>query len=613
MKAKIKQIIKKEYPESKTVKVSQRKLMKRFFILSVAVLSLVATLTYMSFTPSPTYAENNNDNTNSAATITNTNDNTNSNESTTNSNTNNNTNTNTTANTNTTNDNNNSNTNTTTDTQTGAWSVNGKAYSTLKDAYDNSKSGDTIMLTEDHDMTQAGVVSPSNRIIDLNGHTLSSTGFTFVIEGTNITIQNGTTSGNSTTYGLFIGDEETTDNVTVQNITVKGGINIFNATNVVLENVTIDDSIVTKPFYAVYIDLESTVTIKSGTFESKGKAIIFMPQKSDKYESSSLNIQGGHFEGDSDDLLLTPISGTYTPVISGGVFFSGKQAAPYLASGYALAWGSGEEATVVKTRDIQPTTILPNNNNLEYITTMLSPGQLTDVSNALTYGTVQTAIKGMTAKGSPYVINVELVDKLTHIEQHPAVATFILPYPSLMDATNWKNYEFSVVHLKMTGIESESVMTPEVLDSNEVTPTAQGLQITVSSLSPFIITYKAVTPPDTTPQNPPSQNDNTNTTVPDNPNDNQPTNTNTNTIDDNDNDNATNTNNNSNQPNVIPASTSNTNSNTNNNVSSYGKTESSHIANTNDTTPIVILISIAVFAAAIATLVAVYENKKNEK
>ena len=96
-----------------------------------------------------------------------------------------------------------------------------------------------IQVTADIDLSGANVLDVSGRRIDLQGNKISADNFSLIFEGTDFTIQNGTFDAKGGSYALFIGDMGTTDNVVVDNITMNGGINVFNATNVVLRDVNI--------------------------------------------------------------------------------------------------------------------------------------------------------------------------------------------------------------------------------------------------------------------------------------------------------------------------------------------------------------------------------------
>lgn len=128
-------------------------------------------------------------------------------------------------------------------------------------AIDNS-SVTTIKLSASLDLTSAGVLDVSGKTIDLCGYQISAENFSLIFEGRNFTIKNGTLDSKGGSYSLFIGDEGETDNVVIQDITAVGGINVYNATNVVLKNANFTGT----QYYAVWCDENAHVTIESGTF-----------------------------------------------------------------------------------------------------------------------------------------------------------------------------------------------------------------------------------------------------------------------------------------------------------------------------------------------------------
>lgn len=166
-----------------------------------------------------------------------------------------------------------------------------------------------IRLDASFDATGSGVVNVSGKIIDLGGNTISADNFTLIFEGTNFTLKNGAFDSKGGSYALFIGDEGETDNVIIEGITADGGINVFNATNVVLRDVNVTGT----DYYAVWCDENGHVSIESGEFTTNGNAVLGL-----MLTDSELNINGGNFITNGKPLVLL---GSYgTPVISGGQF-----------------------------------------------------------------------------------------------------------------------------------------------------------------------------------------------------------------------------------------------------------------------------------------------------
>lgn len=199
-----------------------------------------------------------------------------------------------------------------------------------------------INLTTDIDLTDAGVLDVSGKTIDLGGHTISAGNFTLIFEGSDFSITNGSFDAKGGSYALFIGDEGATDNVVISDVTLKGGINVFNATNVVLRNVTA----VGTNYYAIWCDENGHVTVEGGTFSSNGNAVLGLTT-----QESELDIQGGSFTASSDQPLVLVNNDQYgIPTISGGTFSESVNAS-YLADGYAQLVKSGSGSYEVMASD----------------------------------------------------------------------------------------------------------------------------------------------------------------------------------------------------------------------------------------------------------------------
>lgn len=187
----------------------------------------------------------------------------------------------------------------------------------------------TITLTADMDLSNLNekpekpdapvALDISGKVLDLNSHKISANNFTVAFQGTNCTIKNGTFDAKGGSYALFIGDEGTTNNLTIENITTAGGINIYNADNVVIQNSIVEGT----KYYSVWCDENGHATIKSGTFRSTATsttAILGISKTEGK-----LDIEGGTFMTLGKKLALDDKdedgNAQYnSPVISGGNF-----------------------------------------------------------------------------------------------------------------------------------------------------------------------------------------------------------------------------------------------------------------------------------------------------
>lgn len=194
------------------------------------------------------------------------------------------------------------------------------------DAFNQAVADDActlIRLTDSMDLTNLGVLDISNKTIDLNTHTISAENWTLLFQGTNAVLRNGAFDSKGGSYALFIGDTGVTDGFVVEDVVTTGGINIFNASNVVLRDVNVTGT----DFYAIWCDEGGQVTIESGTFKTNGNAVLGM-----MINGSQMQIQGGNFEKESHDLVLTG-NQWGKPEISGGVF-DAPVAEEYCADGF---------------------------------------------------------------------------------------------------------------------------------------------------------------------------------------------------------------------------------------------------------------------------------------
>ncbi len=215
--------------------------------------------------------------------------------------------------------------------------VRDTAYATLEEAIANAGAGETVTLQADLDLSYLGTGGhvfnfASDTTFDLNGHTITSYNFGAIYTGVNLTIKNGnfaTVSANDS-YALFVGDEADTDNVLLENLNTDGGINIYNATNVTLQNV----NATAHRYYTVWADEHAMITIKSGNYNSgaTGTDIFGISQTGGSY----IYVDGGNFTVDSGGLAL---GGSYVPpVIYGGTF--NVDPSGYLADGAKVSQDS---------------------------------------------------------------------------------------------------------------------------------------------------------------------------------------------------------------------------------------------------------------------------------
>lgn len=369
--------------------------------------------------------------------------------------------------------------------------VDGTTYTSLGDAIKAAPAGSTIKLLADVDMSNQGAVTLADGVtLDLDGHTVAARNSTFFIQGKDITLENGSFTSCYTdesgkevlgSYGLFIGDSGTTENVTVQNVKVTGGINIFQSTNVVLRDCDVDvpAKLGGNAYYAIWADNAADVTVESGTYKSAGVAVLGMT--SQKASGSTLTIKGGTFDSSSArDLVLK--GDRLTPVIEGGTFNDPSQVAPYVKEGMVIVNNSNGtgSGTVMAVNDAQE---VPDQSGKELLVTDVTPSQEKVIDEAKADPEV---VSGLTADGATmdqtWAVNVTLRDKDTHENDSDTRVTVTIPYEGTVDASRYADYNFRVLHILPDG--SFVMVDPS---SYEATPL--GIVIRDVTDGPFVVSY----------------------------------------------------------------------------------------------------------------------------
>lgn len=190
-----------------------------------------------------------------------------------------------------------------------------------KEEFLSALSDDTVTVINikaDMDLTDipasaAKVFDVSGRTIDLGGNTIKANNMAVIYQGTDFVIQNGIFDANGGSYALWIGDTGYTNNVVVQGVATVGGINVYNAENVMLRDVNMTGS----QYYAVWCDEHAQVIIESGEFQTQGNAVLGV---ADGNVDSSLTIENGNFHTNGKPLVLEDKYYREPPVIRGGTF-----------------------------------------------------------------------------------------------------------------------------------------------------------------------------------------------------------------------------------------------------------------------------------------------------
>ncbi len=191
--------------------------------------------------------------------------------------------------------------------------IGDKSYSSLQDAIDVVKDGETITLLTD--TAETAVVDGGKFTIDLNGNTLTSG----TDEGTygddcldvtgpaELTVKNGSIEADDD--GIYIVDSNA--NVTIDDVKISGGADAINASKGTLTVLKGEfDGTGTEGSYGLYC-VDSKVTIEDGSFA----ASLYGIYASGK---SNLTINGGTFGSATGEYALELTNGTAT--INGGTF-----------------------------------------------------------------------------------------------------------------------------------------------------------------------------------------------------------------------------------------------------------------------------------------------------
>lgn len=178
----------------------------------------------------------------------------------------------------------------------------------FKNALGSVEEGGTIVLEADVVLRKTGnhpsgtsnsYIAIPNVTIDLGGHTvtvepigsgISVYGSVFGLAANGITLKNGIVQQDSyenSAYPLYV--TSGAKNVLIDNVTLRGGVQVVGNSTATLRNVTIT----AQNWYCVYLEYNSTCTIESGTFTRSGnQPHIYTAQSSD-----TVIVNGGIFDG----------------------------------------------------------------------------------------------------------------------------------------------------------------------------------------------------------------------------------------------------------------------------------------------------------------------------
>ena len=188
-------------------------------------------------------------------------------------------------------------------------------YATLQDAIDAASSGDTVTLLADIDFSEVTTnrnahdtgdelkIDLEDLTLDMNGYTITSVNASVVYTGNGATIENGNfalkhvkadgTTYQAGSYGLCIDGYGVENGITLNDLTVEGGINIWDAD---VEINTTTATATASNFYAIWAEGNSNVVVNSGTFSDNGSSKAKGPIATDSTGTgTTVTIKGGTF------------------------------------------------------------------------------------------------------------------------------------------------------------------------------------------------------------------------------------------------------------------------------------------------------------------------------
>ena len=236
-------------------------------------------------------------------------------------------------------------------------------YESLEDAVAAAPAGATVKLLADidysevtknrnaHDRGEELKIDLKDLTLDLDSHTIKTVNASVVFTGNGATIENGnfalnhidaTGAAKNGSYGLCIDGYDVANGITLNDLNIEGGINIWDA-DVEINNVTATAT--ASNFYALWAEGNSNVTVNSGTFSDNGTAKAKGPVATDKTGTGTLvTIKGGTFNA-TNKVVNAAAPGSVQ--ISGGSFTK-PVAEEYCADGY-IPQDNGEGTYGVKT------------------------------------------------------------------------------------------------------------------------------------------------------------------------------------------------------------------------------------------------------------------------
>lgn len=176
-------------------------------------------------------------------------------------------------------------------------------FDTFEEAIAFSRKGDTITVMNDIDLTSYPAVSfnmfdLTEKVLDLNGKTISSKNWGVGYDGYSYTIKNGKFVSVDNRYSLCIGDGacdfELNEGIILEDLVLSGGINIFATNKVVIRNV-VSSNDTENLWYSVFGDEGSEITIESGEYTTPSLNGHRLLDNVGADDDASMVVKGGTF------------------------------------------------------------------------------------------------------------------------------------------------------------------------------------------------------------------------------------------------------------------------------------------------------------------------------
>lgn len=187
----------------------------------------------------------------------------------------------------------------------------------VNEVFANAGEGENITFINDVTFAAKGsapFLTVENAIVDLNGKIVTvnkgDNSNAFGVTGDGSVVKNGTFKCGigRDDYPLWITGNTGKNHVTVENVTVEGGMQMTGTVEATLKNVTITAN----TYYDVYMAQNSKVTVESGNFTSVGSMPHFYIQNYSASYNPTVIINGGSFSGGTPTVGVMSNSNPYT-------------------------------------------------------------------------------------------------------------------------------------------------------------------------------------------------------------------------------------------------------------------------------------------------------------